>query len=385
MDKKRIFLIRNVASGMFGGGETYQLKLARLLEKSGFEVFIVSSSLELIKAARRNGFKTLKAPYEARQNWSGWRNILFLVYYTKVKKLRRWYKKIFERYQPSVINVQSRDDWIAATSVAKKMGIRVLWTDHMDFRSWVLTNVGIWYKNWIGKWVLKSAKKADKIIMISDYEKRFFDSATNEIQLKNVAVIKNGVDDEYEKYGEERKNLKIKSFCYVGRIVDYKGIDELIKAFKIVAAKYPQAKLNVFGDGDIKRYKKLCEGYESIEFCGRTDEPLKALAENEIFILPSYREGLSLSLLDAAMMGKKIIASDVDGNPEVVVNGKTGLLVPAKNVQKLAEAMIWMLEHKKEAEVMSRNARKRYENYFNIEKIFGEKMLPLYNGEKEKK
>ena len=85
-----------------------------------------------------------------------------------------------------------------------------------------------------------------------------------------------------------------------------------------------------------------------------------------------------MSLLDAAMMRKKIIASDVDGNPEVVENGETGLLVPAKNAKKLAEAMIWMLEHKKEADKMAKNARRKYEEEFDFEKIFKEKMLPLY-------
>ena len=104
-----------------------------------------------------------------------------------------------------------------------------------------------------------------------------------------------------------------------------------------------------------------------------------------MFVLPSYREGLSLSLLDAAMMRKKIIASDIGGNPEVVINGKTGLLVSAKNAQRLAEAMIWMLENKKEATEMAKNARQFYEKNFDFEKIFKEKMLPLYNKEKEKK
>ena len=84
-------------------------------------------------------------------------------------------------------------------------------------------------------------------------------------------------------------------------------------------------------------------------------------------------------------MKKKIIASDVDGNPEVVVNGETGLLVPAKNAKKLAEAMIWMIKHKKESEEMAENVRKKYEKEFDFEKIFEEKMLALYNSRKEEK
>lgn len=377
MNDKRVFLIRNVAPEMYGGGETYQIGLGLLLRKNEFEPYIVTASCGLLKEAKKKRVKTIKSPYLNRQNWSGWRNIFFPIYCLKIIGLRKWYKKIFKQYRPDVINIQSRDDWIAATPVAKKMGIKVLWTDHMDFRSWVLTNVGVWYKNWIGKWVLRCAKKADRIIMISDYERKDFEKIVEPKGFSNVLTIKNGVEDKRQEY--ESIKCRENSICYVGRVVDYKGIMELIEAFGEVSTKYPDAVLNVYGDGeDLEKYKSLACDNERICFHGRTDEPLKVLAENEIFVLPSYREGLSLSLLDAAMMGKKIIASDVDGNPEVVENGETGLLVPAKNAKKLAEAMIWMLEHKKEADKMAKNARKKYEKEFDFDKIFEEKMLPLY-------
>ena len=377
MNNKRVFLIRNVASVMYGGGETYQIELGLLLRKNGFEPYIVTASCGLLKEAKKKRIKTIKSPYLNRQNWSGWRNILFLIYFLKIMGLRKWYKKIFREYRPDVINIQSRDDWIAATPVAKKMGIRVLWTDHMDFRSWVLTNVNVFYKNWIGKWVLRCAKKADRIIMISDYERKDFEKIVESKGFSNVLTIKNGVEDKRQEY--ESTKCRKNSICYVGRVVDYKGIMELIRAFSKVSANHPDVVLNVYGDGeDLEKYKSLVRDDKRICFHGRTDEPLRALAENEIFVLPSYREGLSLSLLDAAMMGKKIIASDVDGNPEVIEDGKTGLLVPAKNAKKLAEAMIWMLEHKKEADKMAKNARKKYEKEFDFDKIFEEKMLPLY-------
>lgn len=385
MDRsQRVFLVRNVAPELYGGGETYQLMLADELKKYGFEPYIVTASRGLLNEARKRKIDIIEAPYIDRQNWSGWRNILFPVHFAEIMKLRRWYRQVFDKYKPEVINIQSRDDWIAATNVARKMGIRVIWTDHMDFRSWVLTNVNVWYKNWIGKWILRCAKKADKIIMISDFERRSFEKMVKPRKYKNLVTIKNGVEDEFSEY--KGVECKKNSICYVGRIVKYKGIRELVEAFDVVSEKYPNVELSIYGDGeDLEKYRKMTEDDERIHFYGQTAEPLKVLAENEIFILPSYREGLSLSLLDAAMMGKKIIASDVDGNPEVVIDKKTGLLVPAKNVKKLAEAMIYMLENKKEADEMAKNARTYYKENFDFEKIFKEKMLPLYNIEKEKK
>lgn len=379
-----IFLIRNVSPEKYGGGETYQLMLAEKLNKSGFVAYIVSSSQGLLNEARRRKIKTIQAPFIKRQNWSGWRNILFPVYYFEIIRLRKWYKKVFDKYKPSIVNIQSRDDWVAATGVAKKMNIGVLWTDHMDFRSWVLKNINIWYKNLIGKWVLRCAKKADDIIMISDRERKSFDETTAPREFGNVITIKNGVEDRISDY--KKIQAAKNSFCYIGRIVDYKGIGELIAAYGAVCEKHFNTKLSIYGNGeDLNRYKELAKENKNIRFYGETDEPLAKMAENEIFVLPSYREGLSLSLLDAAMMGKKIIASDVDGNPEVVIDKKTGLLVPARNAERLAEAMIYMLENKKQAEDMAKNARRLYEEKYNFDKIFTEKMLPLYNIEKEEK
>ena len=383
MNKKKVFLIRNVAPEMYGGGEAYQIELGLSLRKNGFEPYIITASRGLLEEAKKKGIKTIKSPYLHRQNWSGWRNVLFPIYFYKITRLNKWYEHVFGEYKPDVVNIQSRDDWIAATTAAEKKGIKVLWTDHMDFRSWVLQNIEIWYKNWIGKWVLKKAKYANNIIMISDYERQSFEKMVKPRKFDNLLTIKNGAVDKNENYAGV-KPLR-KSFLYLGRIVDYKGIGELIKAFKRVVRRHPEVRLNIYGDGELKRFKVISGDCDAIRFYGRTDEPLKALAENEIFVLPSYREGLSLSLLDAAMMGKKIIASNVDGNPEVVVDSKTGLLVPAKNVDKLAEAMMWMLEHEKEADKMAKNARELYKEQFDFKKIFEEKMLPLYNNEKEKK
>lgn len=375
---KKVFLIRNVAAECYGGGEIYQLKLAELLKKAGFLPVILTNSQKLIQTSKKAGFMVLKPPYIQNQNWSGIRNLLLPVYLVKIRQLNKWYEKIFQKERPEVINVESRDDFIAATLAAKKFGVRVLWTDHMDFRAWVLQNVEVPFKNLIGKWILECAKDVDKIIMISDYEKEYFDKIR---KMNNVEVIKNGAIDERAKY--QKVKTQSQSFVFVGRVVDYKGIGELLKAFSLVKEKYPRAALNVYGAGEISKYQKMMG--DGVIFHGETKEPLRVLAESEIFVLPSYKEGLSLSLLDAAMMGKVIIATDVDGNPEVVENEVSGLLVPAMNIKMLAAAMIKVLGEPKLAQKLAKGAREKYEKEFNFEKIFAEKMLPLYNNKKEKK
>ena len=202
-------------------------------------------------------------------------------------------------------------------------------------------------------------------------------------KLCNTVVIQNGVEDRKKEYDNIKE--KSDSFVFIGRVVEEKGIQELIEAFSKVNKKFQKAELNIYGDGEIEIFRQRYSSCNNVHFCGKTDEVLKVMAQNEVFVLPSYQEGLSLALLDAAMMKKKIIVTDVGGNTEVVENMKTGLVVPKGNIEKLVEAMEWMLGHKKEAEKMAENARKRYEERFDFDKIFVEKMLPLYNKEKEEK
>ena len=374
---KTVFLVRNVAGDGFGGGEIYQLRLAKRLVESGFCPIIITNSRKLAQQAKENEIRVLKSPFLEQQNWSGWRNILLIRYLIFQKRLEKWYLGAIKKYQPVVVNIQSRDDMIAGTLACKKMGVRVLWTDHADFRNWVLWNVNVRFKNVIGKRIVELSREVSKVIFVSERVEEETKRMIKPLALCNTVVIKNGVEDKKAEFGDVKAEKN--SFVFVGRVTEEKGIQELVEAFREVAEKCPGAKLNIYGEGEIDKYKKKCDGCGGVVFHGQAKEPLKVLAQNEIFVLPSYREGLSLSLLDAAMMGKKIIASDVDGNQEVIVDKKTGLLVPAKNARKLAEAMIWMLEHRKEAEDMAKSVRKRYEEEFDFKKIFEEKMLPLYN------
>ena len=373
--KKTVLLIRNVSPEKYGGGESYQLMLAKQLQKHGFRPVILSSSKKLRAEAKAAGFDSEECPFLKRQNWSGWRNFLFPIYVAQILQLRKWYRQIFEKYQPSVINVQSRDDWIAATSIAKKLGIRVLWTDHMDFRSWVLQNVDDPIKNPIAKWLLRVAKRADKIIFISDFERKYFGEIKRAKGLRNLAVIKNGAIDSAAKFKDVRTNSD--EILYLGRLEDYKGVKELILAFMQIGNFFPKARLKIYGTGPYEKELEKMAG-ERVGFLGFTDEPLAKMVESQIFVLASYREGLSLSLLDAAMLGRTIIASDVDGNPEIVLDGKSGLLVPARDVDALAEALRKVLSDKKLAQQLAKGARRHFEENFDFEKIFETQMLELY-------
>ena len=377
--KPKIILIRNTVPEFYGGGETFQLTISRILSKNNFTPVVFTSSQKLLKSAQDQKIIVQKSPFLRQQNWSGLKNFLLPIYLLWQKYLSFWYRKQFKKYQPAAIIVQSRDDLISASLVAKKMGIPVFWLDHMDFRSWVLQNVDQKYKNYIGKKILRIAENVEKIIFISDYERKYFEdliSHTNIKKLKNLITIKNGAIDRYAEF--EAIKPSPHSLIYLGRLEEYKGIRELIAGFSKVAEKFPEAKLHIYGTGPLSDF---CQKHSSsqIIYHGFTDEPLKKISEAEIFILPSYIEGLSLSLIDATMLSKAIIATNIDGNPEVVEDQKNGLLIPAKDSDALAQAIEKLLSNPKLVEKFSHQSRLKYLQEFDYEKTIHEKLIPLLN------
>lgn len=377
--KPKIILIRNTVPEFYGGGETFQLTISRILSKNNFTPVVFTSSQKLLKSAQDQKIIVQKSPFLRQQNWSGLKNFLLPIYLLWQKYLSFWYRKQFKKYQPAAIIVQSRDDLISASLVAKKMGIPVFWLDHMDFRSWVLQNVDQKYKNYIGKKILRIAENVEKIIFISDYERNYFEnliSHTKIGKLENLITIKNGAIDRYAEFEAIKPSPHF--LIYLGRLEEYKGIRELIAGFSKVAEKFPEAKLHIYGTGPLSDF---CQKHSSskIIYHGFTDEPLKKISEAEIFILPSYIEGLSLSLIDATMLGRAIITTNIDGNPEVVEDQKNGLLIPAKDSDALARAIEKLLSNPKLVEKFGHQSRLKYLQEFDYEKTIHEKLIPLLN------
>ena len=373
MTNKTVLLIRNITPDNYGGAEKYQLELSKLMCQHNLSPIIISSSKKLREDANKSHIKNLKAPYFRIQNWGGIRRIFLPIYIIWQIRLYFWYKKVIRRYKPIAIQLQSRDDLIAGTLAAKKMGVRSIWTDHSDLRKVVWLNIDQG-KNPIGRYILKLAKYPYRITTVSNHEHAAVQKLIAPAKLTNFIVVQNGVIDT-----KIKEKVVPNSICYVGRITKEKGVGELLNAFCQVSNHFPQATLDLYGNGPELEYYKTCiKDNRHIKFHGYADDPLLEIARHKIFVLPSYHEGLSLSLLEASMLSKAIIATNIDGNSEIVINNKTGLLVPVKDTRSLADAIIELLNNPKKAEKLAKNARKLYEEQYNFEKIFVNQILPLY-------
>ena len=154
----------------------------------------------------------------------------------------------------------------------------------------------------------------------------------------------------------------------VGRLTRQKGFDYLIKAWALIANKYPGWKIDIFGSGDLEDFLiQMIDNYnlkESITINKPTSNIFEEYDRSSIYILSSRYEGFCLVLLEAMSFGIPCISFNCPHGPsDMITNGEEGILVPVGDINKLADSIEWMITHKEERERMSQNSREKVKYY----------------------
>jgi glycosyltransferase involved in cell wall biosynthesis len=157
----------------------------------------------------------------------------------------------------------------------------------------------------------------------------------------------------------------------VGRLVERKGGYDLLAAWPRVRAAHPDAHLLLVGDGVerdglVARARDLGVA-DSVHVAGTRDDVPAVLAALDCFAFPSHYEGLPGALLEAMAAGLPIVATDVEGSNELVTDGETGLLVPARDPRALADALVATLADPAAAAARGRAARDRAFATFGVD------------------
>lgn len=175
----------------------------------------------------------------------------------------------------------------------------------------------------------------------------------------------NGVDSEKFKRPDEAESLTIRKqynipqdaqvVTYIGRMTREKGILEFLEAFDSVAENNEKAYALIVGPQlsserdqlQTELKKRIASRSQQIQLLGYTDDVAGILKCTDLFCLPSYREGLPVSIIEAMMSGCAILTTNVRGCRELVKDGVNGFLVPPRNSKQLGSAMEYLLEHPK--------------------------------------
>lgn len=162
-------------------------------------------------------------------------------------------------------------------------------------------------------------------------------------------------------------------FLLVGRLLFDKGIREFVDAARIVKSTRPEARFALLGFLAVENRtavsREMVDRWvqeEVVEYFGSTDDVRPVIAKSACVVLPSYREGTPRSLLEAAAMGKPLIATDVPGCREVVIDGHNGLLCPVGDAHGLAKQMLAFLDlTAAQRDRMGRASRRLVESKFD--------------------
>ena len=199
---------------------------------------------------------------------------------------------------------------------------------------------------------------------------------------EDFTVIRSGIDvDAYADAGRHREEVR-RRFGFgpqdfvigkVARLFNLKGHRYLLDAAPAIVRACPRAKFLFLGDGILREALEARAGAlgvrDRIVFAGLVppDEVPACISGMDMLVHASLHEGLARVLVQALLCEKPVVTFDLDGAPEVVLDGVTGRLVPARSVDGLAQAAIWTIENYPQAVEMAREGRRRFADEFRIE------------------
>lgn len=178
-------------------------------------------------------------------------------------------------------------------------------------------------------------------------------------------------------------------FVFIGRLVRDKGIEELVEAFSDIKLQYPAAKLLLVGpfepdlDPISEQTEKIIREDNSITLVGFQQDVRPYYMISQALAFPSYREGFPNVPMQAGCFDLPSIVTDINGCNEIIVDGKNGIIIPAKSVERLREAMTMLLENHELYLHMKKHARtmivERYEQQHLWNLIFKEYQEQIKN------
>lgn len=211
--------------------------------------------------------------------------------------------------------------------------------------------------------------KSDRVVVLSSQWLEWVKTIMNDSG--NALVIPNAVSSLELDRTKADENLVL----FLGLITQSKGVGDLIEAFSSIATEFPEAHMALAGDGDIATYQEQVRNLglaERVEFLGWVagQEKLELFQKAGIFVLPSYNEGLPMSVLEAMSAGIPIVASAVGGIPDAISTRDEGLLVSAGDPVALRLALRELLSSENLRCSLSANAQIRFQNNFSSEVVF---------------
>lgn len=341
----RILHVLNHVQDIGNGIVNAAIDLACSQAQAGFEVAIASSGGE---------YESLMKQYQIRH---------FTIANPQspldVLKITQKFREITQVFSPDVIHTHMMTGVILAKLLRGNLSYVLVSTVHNEWQSHAVL-MGI----------------ADRVIAVSRSVARSMQHRG--IPIRKLHVVANGTIGTPRHPPIDRVKplpLQHPAITTVAGLYHRKGINDLIEAFVQIADEHPTAHLYLVGNGPhraaFERQAKDSPHRSRIHFEGFQTEPQRYLMSTDVFVLASRQEPFGLALSEAREAGCAIVASDVDGIPEVLDGGKAGQLVPAGDIKALSEALSRLLKCREDLEAWKIRARTNID-WLRVERVHQE-------------
>ncbi|MDB9450308.1 glycosyltransferase [Dolichospermum circinale] len=346
----RIIHILNHVQEIGNGIVNVAVDLACLQSQSGDDVAVISAGGGYEKLLNQFGVKH----YEINQS----RQPITMI------KAAIAYRKIVQEFQPDIVHAHMMTGVVLARALRWENRYILVATVHNEFqRSSVLMGL------------------ADRVIAVSKAVKNSM--GQRGIPEQKLRVVCNGTlgSPRTRKISDYQPlSLQSPAIATVAGMYKRKGITELIAAFEEIAQDFPAVHLYLVGNGPDKQiFESQAQATavsHRIHFEGFQPEPQRYLLACDIFVLASHRDPCPLVLSEAREAGLAIVATEVDGIPEALDNGKAGILVPVQDSHQLAKALIKLLS---DANILQEWKQRSQDNleWLNVTRVH-EETLAVY-------
>lgn len=357
-----------------GGAERNLVNILTHIDQTHFHYFLYTFQLEspMKELLEIENIPCIQLPYPTSPDG--------------IKKYLAWVRKI-KQQKIHILHsyFESSDIW--GTLLAKLAGIPVIVSSKRDLGFLKSKKVLLAYR-FINPFITK-------IIAVSDAVKNQV-SIQEKVDLDKIVTIYNGVDifkfngatDQFSLRNELKLHSSWPVVGVIANIKPIKGLEYFIQAAAEIVRQFPYTHFIIVGSGlptpESQNYYRQLQTLiselklgDNLFFLGKRDDIPEILSMIDISVLPSLSEGFSNTVIESMAAGKPVVVTDVGGNAEAVEHGKTGYVVPARDVDKLAEAICALLADRNLAHRMGQAGRLRAKQLFSIETMIS-KIENLY-------
>ena len=336
----------------------FRLSLIKCLQESGHDVLVVTFDEEYKELLNEEGV-TICCIAEKNRSLNPF----------KILALKKTYMRIIKDYAPDVVFTFMLKPNTFGVLAAKAAGVKNIYS--------MVEGAGDVFINNSFKWKIvrfvvcrlykKAFKSAQTVFFLNQDDNKEF-IARKLVKECQCELIVGGIGVDLEKFAfKPLKNNR--TFLMIARMLKTKGVLEYCQAARIVKQKYPDAVFNYLGGEGTVKLSDIQEYIDdgSVNYLGTTKDVRPYLEEATAYILPSYREGKSVSIMEAEAIGRAVITKDVPGCRESIIENDNGFF--ANTVEEIVDRISYLIENPDEAIRMGENSRKFAEENLDYKKI----------------